>query len=91
MHLKCETLQQAQAIEADISAKIGLPDTGKATRYAKPVEWEGFYYLPITNLQYKDEQYHIASYIAETYPDIPQITAEQYRALFPVDDDLDFA
>ena len=88
MHLKCETLEQAQAIEADISDKIGLPDTGKATRYAVPVERGGFYYLPIVILQYKGQQYDVESYIAETYPDIPQITAEEYQALWPVEEEL---
>ena len=91
MFLKCESLQQAQAIEADIADKIGLPDIGKATRYAKPVEWEGFYYLPITNLQYGGIQHNVASYVAEHYGDIPQVTNEEYGALFPVDDELDFA
>ena len=91
MYLKIETSEQAEMIEADIADKIGLPDIGKATRYANPVEWEGYFYLPITNLQYKDEQYHIASYVAEHYGDIPQVTTKEYGALFPVDDDLDFA
>ena len=88
MFLKCETLEQAEMIEADISDKIGLPDTGKATRYAKPVEWEGFYYLPITNLQYNGIKHNVASYVAETYPDVPQITDEEYQALWPVEEDI---
>ena len=88
MYLKIDTLEQADSIEADISDKIGLPDTGKANRYITPVEWEGYFYLAITNLQYKGEQYNVASYVAETYPDVPQITDEEYQALCPVEDDI---
>ena len=91
MHLKCETLEQAEMIEADIADKIGLPDGKKATRYATPVEHEGFYYLPVTNLQYNGIKHNVASYVAEHYGDIPQVTTEEYGALFPVDDELDFA
>ena len=90
MFLKCDTLEQAESIEADIADKIGLPDIGKATRYATPVEHEGLYYLPVTNLQYNGIKHNVASYVAETYGDIPQITDEDYRALFP-DDETEFA
>ena len=87
-YLKCESLEQAEVIEADIADNIGLPDDKKATRYATPVEHEGFYYLPVTNLQYNGIKHNVASYVAEHYGDIPQITAEEYQALWPVEEDI---